>query len=141
MTTSGAVTYLRPASRPQHVQQGRHTSNGVDRCRAAALANGAAFTEVYEDLVEPGNDSDRPGLERAIARAMDKDKDIRWLIVPRSSTLAREPSEAQRIRDKLAEAGVRLVVVNQIPASNLMDSLIRQIHSTFYSHSRRRDIA
>ena len=101
-----AVLYIRVASAaPQDQRDG--ISEQREACKRYAERLGAAITEEYVDTGASGNNMNRSGLLGLLRRVAQRA--VRYVIVRDRARLARNPVDDATIRQRLDQAGARLV--------------------------------
>jgi site-specific DNA recombinase len=102
----GAVLYLRVASADQQDQR-----DGIDQQREACTRKaerlGATITDEYVDAGASGNNMNRAGLRGLLRRVAERS--VRYVIVWGHARLARNPVDDAAIRQRLDQAGAKLV--------------------------------
>ncbi len=101
-----AVLYLRVASADQ---QDQHEGIAHQRevCTREAERLGAVITDEYMDAGASGNRMNRPGLLGLLRRVTERP--VRYVIVQDRARLSRNPVDDAAIRQRLDQAGARLV--------------------------------
>lgn len=132
MTRFGAVIYIRVSDEKQtETDTDGGYSLPVQRqaCLEAAAAEGAAFTEIFEEPGQSGTGRNRPALKQALARA--RHDDIRWFVVHKASRLARNVRDALNIEFELAQDNVRLVTATESWDASPMGNLLKVLQFGF----------
>lgn len=117
-----AVLYLRVASADQQDQR-----DGIAQQREACIREaerlGAVITNEYVDAGASGNRMNRSGLLGLLRRVAERP--VRYVIVRDRARLARNPVDDAAIRQRLDQAGARLVSANDSAGDQAAPKLVR----------------
>ena len=81
----------------------------LESIRRAADEHGLTIAQEYEDEGDAGATDDRPGFQRMISDALSPERSVGTIIVYDFARFSESASDLIRYRDRLEEAGVRLL--------------------------------
>ena len=89
----------------------------LESIRKAADQHGLSMAREYEDEGHGGVADDRPGFQQMISDALSGERPFDTIIVHDLSRFSRSASDLTRYRNRLEEAGVRLLSATQPDSS------------------------
>jgi site-specific DNA recombinase len=109
---SRAAIYARFSSEKQNALS---IDQQVRKCRECATREGLRVLDecIFTDAAISGATDERAGLQRLLAAAKTKPRPFDVLLVDDTSRLSRKLSDALRIQEQFAFAGVRVIFVSQ----------------------------